>query len=412
MVSMKPIHFLLRFVMTLCLLAMLAGCGLFIRKPAITQQTSLVKVDKFDYPAFTDNFSYDNLQESIQQSLDYFRRLPEDRNFYFGRQTVTSKRMIATLQFFLDFIRTHPSQKQLTQFINANFCVYQSVGSNRHREVLFTGYFEPVIQGSLSESDEYRYPIYALPSDLIFIDLSLFSDQLSKAKLVGRLQGNQLIPYYDRQEIEDADRLSEKAEIIAWTNDLIDLFFLQIQGSGKIQLDTGDTLNIHYQASNGRPYRSIGRLLIEEGKIPKEEMSMQKIRAYLEENPDEIRRVLNYNPSYVFFKLEPEGPIGSLQQKLTAFRSIALDSRIFPRGALAYVETARPEIDASGHITHWTDLKGFVLNQDTGGAIRGPGRADFFWGGGSYAKLAAGHMQHPGLLYFLVLKPDRLPAGL
>ena len=135
---------------------------------------------------------------------------------------------------------------------------------------------------------------------------------------------------------------------------------------------------------------------------------MQKIRAYLTENPHEIDRILNYNKSYVFFKLEAEGPIGSLQEKLTGSRSIALDQSIFPRGALAYVETLRPQIDEAGQIYDWIDFRGFVLNQDTGGAIRGADRADLFWGSGPYAKLAAGHMQHAGTLFFLVLRPEVL----
>jgi membrane-bound lytic murein transglycosylase A len=171
-------------------------------------------------------------------------------------------------------------------------------------------------------------------------------------------------------------------------------------------LAQGGHLNVHYHVVNGHPYRSIGRMLIDEGKITKEEMSMQKIRSYLKEHPGEVDRVLNYNPSYVFFKLEEEGPVGFLQVKLTPVRSIALDRRLFPPAALAFIETERPELDHYGEIFEWRDLKAFVLNQDTGGAIRGPGRADLFWGNGHYAEVAAGYMQHPGRLYFLVLKPD------
>jgi membrane-bound lytic murein transglycosylase A len=286
--------------------------------------------------------------------------------------------------------------------------VYQSVGSNRKKEVLFTGYYEPVIQGRLSRDDEYRYPVYAVPADLITIDLSLFSERFNGETIVARYADNEVIPYYDREEIEKNNPLEETAEVLAWANNLIDLFFLQIQGSGKIQLDDGSTINIHYHASNGHPYRSIGRLLIDEGKILKEEMSMQKIRAYLNENPHEIDRILNYNKSYVFFKLEADGPIGSLQERLTETRSLALDRRIFPPAALSYMETQRPLIDEAGLIIGWSDFKGFVLNQDTGGAIRGPGRADLYWGSGSFAKIAAGHMQHTGKLYFLVLRPEIL----
>jgi membrane-bound lytic murein transglycosylase A len=166
-------------------------------------------------------------------------------------------------------------------------------------------------------------------------------------------------------------------------------------------------LNVHYHGSNGRPYRSIGRLLIEEQKIPKEEMSMQKIRSYLQAHPQEMAAVLNHNPSYVFFKLESEGPLGYLNVLLTPGRSVALDRRLFPPAALAYIQTKKPVVNGAGQIDSWADCGRFVLNQDTGGAIRGPGRADLFWGNGPYAEIAAGHLAHIGKLYFLILKPDK-----
>ena len=409
---MKTYNFssaILRMFMATCLVFHLAACGIFIKKPIITQKTSLKKLDPADYPEFTDHLFFEHLGESIQRSLAYFHRIPPDRIFYFDDETFTTRHMIASLEVFQDFIRTkNPSKYELNQFISSNYLVFKSVGGNRKNEMLFTGYYEPVIQGSLSKSDEYCYPIYAVPPDLVRIDLSLFSSRFSGEKIVGRVSENKVLPYYDRQEIEQGGALADSAEILAWTNNPIDLFFLQIQGSGKIELEDGSTLNIHYHASNGHPYRSIGRLLIDEGKILKEQMSMQKIREYLNENPNEVERILNYNKSYVFFKLEANGPIGSLQEQLTEMRSIALDQRIFPRGALAYMETFRPEFDEVGQIFDWIEFKGFVLHQDTGGAIRGPDRADLFWGSGPRAKLAAGHMQHPGTLYFLVLRPDKL----
>ncbi len=141
-------------------------------------------------------------------------------------------------------------------------------------------------------------------------------------------------------------------------------------------------------------------------KIEKSQMSMQKIRAYLHEHPEEVEAVLNYNPSYVFFKIEEDGPIGCLNVKLTPARSLAVDRRIFPLPALAFIETEKPLLNDIGEIHSWTDFARFVVSQDTGGAIRGPGRADLFWGNGRYAELAAGHMQHAGNLYFLILKPD------
>ena len=189
-------------------------------------------------------------------------------------------------------------------------------------------------------------------------------------------------------------------------DDRIDLFFLHIQGSGKLYMDNGDSLNVHYNSPNGRPYRSIGKLLIDSGAIAREEMSMQAIKKYLRENPDTVDDILNANPSYVFFNTEKEGPIGSIGVQLTPGRSIATDRRIFPKAALAFIQTRKPLVDGDGLISQWSRFNRFVVNQDTGGAIRGPGRADLFWGNGPYAELAAGYMQHPGMLYFLVLKPE------
>jgi membrane-bound lytic murein transglycosylase A len=397
-----------RLLLGCCLLMFVSGCTYFIKAPVVTKETSLKKLRPAQYPRFTDQLNYENLEQSIQRSLAYLRRLPHDSCFYFEDDTFTARHMIASLEFFSEFIHQNPSNQALNQFITSNFLVYQSVGGNRKKEVLFTGYYEPVIQGSLSRDDEYRYPVYAVPPDLITIDLSLFSERFKDEKIIARYDGKTVIPYYDREEIEKNSRLQETVDVLAWTNDPIDLFFLQIQGSGKIRLNDGRTIHIHYHATNGHPYRSIGRLLIDEGKIPKEEMSMQKIQAYLNETPSEINRILNYNKSYVFFKVETEGPIGSLQEKLTETRSLALDRRIFPPGALSYMEAQRPRVDEAGQIVEWTDFNGFILNQDTGGAIRGPGRADLFWGSGAYAKIAAGHMQHTGKLYFLVLRPEIL----
>ena len=388
------------------ILVSLSGCGLFLKAPEITAKTSLVKLKVSHYPAFSDQRAYKDLHDSIEQSLAYLYRLPADREFFFAEDIFTAAHLIASHELFLKFLYKNPSQKELNQFIASNFAVYQSVGSNRKRDVLFTGYYEPAVLGSLVPSDTFRFPVYATPTDLIAIDLALFSERYSGQKIVGRQTGKTIVPYYERKDIGELKPFLDSAKILAWVKDPIDLFFLQIQGSGRLLLPHGDHINIHYHTTNGHPYRSIGKLLIDEGKIAREEMSMQKIRTYLHEHPDEMNRILNYNPSYVFFKLEEKGPIGYLSVPLTAERSLALDRRIFPPAGLVYIETSRPVVDQDGQIETWEALKGFVLNQDTGGAIRGPGRADLFWGNGPFAELAAGHMQHPGTFYFLVLKTD------
>ena len=392
-------------VLTATLTVFMAGCPAPIKKPP--DDVALIRSSTFSYPDFSDDLELEGLEHSILKSLEYLERVPADRTFQFGEDRFEAAHLIKSLQYFLDFIRMNPTNKDLKQFIRSNYIVYQSVGRDQKGEVLFTGYYEPHLSGRLDRDAEFRYPIYALPTDLMKIDLSLFSEKYKGQSIVGRYTDNTVVPYHDRREIDEESALVGKAHSLVWIKDPVDVFFLQIQGSGKVFLDTGEVINVHYHGTNGRPYRAIGRLLIEEQKISKEEMSMQRIRAYLNDHPEEMASIFNYNPSYVFFKLEPEGPLGNINVLLTPGRSLAVDRRIFPPAALAYIQTQKPIVDGAGQIDSWADCNRFVLNQDTGGAIRGPGRADLFWGNGPYAEIAAGHLAHPGKMYFLILKPDR-----
>lgn len=369
----------------------------------------MVRIDPSDYPNFTDDLDLESLEQAVTRSIGYLQAIPPTREFEFGRDRFTAAHLLLSLRRFQGFIQVRPSASDLQKYIRAFYRVYQSVGRSPQREVLFTGYYEPQLNGRSAISPEYRYPIYARPEDLLTIDLRAFSDKFGGEKLIGRVERKIVVPYHDRREIEEGGALYDKARPLAWVDDPIEIFFLHVQGSGKIILEDGRELNLGYDTSNGRPYRSVGQLLIEEGKIGREEMSMQRIRAYLNENPAEIQRVLNHNPSYIFFKVVPDGPLGSINVKLTPGRSIALDRTAFPPAALSYVETQKPKIDAEGHIVSWTACRRFTLNQDTGGAIKGPGRADLFWGSGPEAEIAAGHLKHPGKLYFLVLRPDAPP---
>ena len=385
--------------------ALIAGCPAPIKKAP--KELALVRKSGFSYPNFTDDLEFEGLEYSILKSMAYLQKVPADRIYQFGPDQYDAAHLLQSLEQFMDFIRTNPSNRDLQKFIRSNYLVYQSAGRDQEGEVLFTGYYEPHLNGRLQPDDEFRFPIYALPEDLIKIDLPAFDEKYAGESIVGRYTGETVVPYYDRREIDEQNVLADKAQPLAWIKDPVDVFFLQIQGSGKIFLDTGEVINVHYNGSNGRPYRSIGKLLIDEQKIPQEEMSMQKIRSYLHEHPEEMAPVLNHNPSYVFFKLEPEGPLGYLNVLLTPGRSVALDRRIFPPAALAFIQTKKPVVDSAGQIDSWADCSRFVLNQDTGGAIRGPGRADLFWGSGPYAEIAAGHLAHTGKLFFLILKPGK-----
>ncbi len=381
----------------------LSGCAPPAKAP--DKKEVMARISTWSYPEFTDDMTYDGLEHSLLKSLSYLQKIPIDRQFAFGNESYTTEHMIRSLQFFLDYVQTRPTTSDLAKFIRSNYRVYRSVGRNGRGEVLYTGYYEPHLRGRLSRSEDYRFPIYARPQDLISIDLSRFKAKFAGEKIIARYTDQKVLPYYDRSDIDSDGALEGNTEVLAWVEDPVDVFFLQIQGSGRIYIDNGDVLNVHYHTSNGRPYRSIGKLLIDKEKITVDEMSMQKIREYLHNHPAEIEDVFNYNPSYVFFKIEPNGPLGNINVKLTPGRSIALDRRIFPKAALCFIETEKPVVDSAGQIQSWQRFTRFAMNQDTGGAIRGPGRADLFWGNGPYAEIAAGHLKHTGKLYFLVLKP-------
>ncbi len=404
-----PESFLLKgaLLTLLCLLLCLsAGCARFPRPAVEKPELPLVLVNERKLPEFFDDMCFDALSASIDQSLSYLRLLSPDTRFLFGDDAYSAAHMVLSLETFTEFLKTVPDAAALNRYIREHYQVYQATGNQGAGQMLVTGYYEPFLKGSHQKSTRFRFPLYTRPVDLVAVDLALFSEKFKGETLWGRFNGKTLVPYHDRHEIESTGVLFKKADVLAWVDDRIDLFFLHIQGSGKLYMDIGEPVNVHYNSPNGRPYRSIGKLLIDNGAIPREEMSMQAIKKYLRENPEAVDDIFNANPSYVFFNTEPEGPIGSIGVKLTAGRSIATDRRLFPKGALAFIQTQKPLVDGDGTIEKWSDFGRFVLNQDTGGAIRGAGRADLFWGNGPYAELAAGYMQHSGTLYFLVLKPE------
>jgi len=218
------------------------------------------------------------------------------------------------------------------------------------------------------------------------------------------MRNGELVPYYSREEIDQKRVLEGRGLEIAWLKDPVDLFFLHVQGSGQILLTDGSALRVGYAASNGRPYRSIGRLLLDEGKIPEGEMSLSALVEYLHRHPEEQTRILNHNESYIFFRVVADGPLGSLDQVLTPGRSVATDPRLYPPGALAYLVSRKPVPGAADGEIAWEPMERFVLNQDSGGAIRGPGRVDLFWGSGANAGRLAGKIRQPVRLFFLLKK--------
>ncbi|MGH7853992.1 MAG: murein transglycosylase A [Candidatus Binatia bacterium] len=362
--------------------------------------------------AFPDDLDSRSLREAIRHSLVYLGKLPPDRVVGQAPRRFTAKDVSDSLLAFEKLLELWRCRECFAREIEARFDLLPSSADPQLSEVLFTGYYQPVIDGSLLPTEKFRYPIYGKPVDLITAEQVTLEPKAIVERVVGRERGEQFLPYYSRREIDEAGRLRGQGLEIAWVENPIDVFFLHIQGSGLIRLPDGRQLTVGYAAQNGWPYRSIGRLLIDNGKISKEEMSMQRLRRYLTENPRERDEIFAYNESYVFFRALESGPLGSLEVPVTAGRSIATDARLFPKGALAWIQTEVPVVDSAGRLTGWRPVARFVLNQDTGGAIRGFQRADLYFGTGEEPAGLAGYMNRPGKIFFLILKQNQTPGNL
>ena len=274
-------------------------------------------------------------------------------------------------------------------FFERSLRPYKISTSEGKQSGLITGYYEPLLLGSLQKSERYRYPLYAVPDDLITVKLDSIYPKLKGLRLRGRLKGNTLLPYAAREKMADSD-----ATALCWVDDELSLFFLEVQGSGRIELDDGETIFVGYANQNGHPYRSIGKYLIDKGEIARDKVSLQSIRAWLHANPSRVDEVLNANPSRVFFQERRQSATGSLGLELTPERSIAVDRRYIPLGSMLFMKTQDP-VDHS-------PIEKMVFAQDTGGAIKGEIRADMFWGYGLEAENKAGKMQEPLELWILL----------
>ncbi|UCD71011.1 MAG: MltA domain-containing protein [Syntrophobacterales bacterium] len=381
----------------------LIGCVRFTKEVKVPERPLILLQGK-DIPSFEDDLDRESLRAAISRSMEFFRRLPEDRLFEYGGDHYSTGHLINSMKTFLYLLDEAEDMEELTDMIREQFNVYQSVGLDGRGTVLYTGYYEPILEGSITPNEKYRWPLYKRPDDLMEIDLELFSRKFEGEKIVARYDGSRVVPYFSREEIDSHGVLFGRELELAWLKDPIDVFFLHIQGSGQVLLEDGTHLRVNYSACNGRPYRSIGSLLIDRGIISKEEMNISRLREYLRDNPSQREEILNYNESYVFFRVVEQGPLGNIEVPLTPGRSVATDSRMFPKGALVYVCGEKPIADDSGTIIAWIPFSRFVLNQDTGGAIKGPGRVDLFWGKGESAGIPAGYMKNEGRLYFLVEK--------
>jgi membrane-bound lytic murein transglycosylase A len=287
-------------------------------------------------------------------------------------------------------------------FFESAFVPYALASSESGDTGLVTGYYEPIVRGSRTPSATNRFPIYGVPDDLIVVDLGAVAPETRTIRLRGRLDGRRVVPYYSRAEIESRPDIVH-APILGWAADPVELFFLQVQGSGQLELENGDRVRLAYADQNGHPYRSVGRYLVERGELTLDQASMQGIKAWGAANPDKLLELLKTNPSYVFFRetADPRGPIGALGVPLVPQYSVAVDRRFIPLGAPLLLASTYPLSDEP--------LVRVVAAHDTGGAIRGVVRADFFWGTGAEAGAMAGRMRQPGKIWLLWPRGEPLP---
>lgn len=372
-----------------------------VEKPAVTE-IKLVKL----HPQFLRSLSFEDdgdaqsLTRAIKESLSYFEKLPPSRILKAGDVEFYAHSYATALRALLDLSSKRPISKEdvLSLF---DVYVYRTGMDNpsdirKSGRALITGYYEPILEGSLSPSVEYSYPIYPVPEDLLKVSLEAFNLNCGEvSNIVGRIEGHRLVPYYTRQEIDEGALKGTRP--LVWVKDPVEAFFLQVQGSGIIRFPDGSQRRLGYGSGNGRPYRSIGKYMIDQGWMSRDEVSMQAIKAYLSAHPEKLWKTLWYNENYVFFRWVEEGPKGSLNVFLTPERSVASDRRYYPAGTLSFISTVVPS-GSSG-------LKPFnrwVLHQDAGGAIKGPSRIDIFFGSGNEAGEKAGRMKYEGTVFLFL----------
>jgi len=292
----------------------------------------------------------------------------------------------------------HPDKMAAQQFFETWFQPYH-VSNHLNASGLFTGYYLPLLHGSITPNKQYSVPVYGVPSDLVKINLGLFHQEMSKKTLVGQLKNNVLQPYPDRAAIMQG-AISKTAKVLVWSDDPLDVFFAQIQGSAVVQLPNQKQFIINYASNNGRPYTAIGKILIAKKELTKETVSMQTIRTWLLQHPEQRDNILNQNASYVFFNvLKNKDPLGTAQVPLIPERALAVDTHHIPLGAPLWLDTVAPQNTREKSTAPFQHL---MVAQDTGGAIKGIVRGDVYWGAGETAAFIAGHMQSKGQYWILL----------
>jgi len=373
---------------------LVAGCAALPR-PSLPgapapAEPALVELSAADCHALlSDDTSAESLRQAIVASIDHLARLPADRPLpALGRRVDAGG-----VRTMLEGIRAATvAGGGVSEYVCDHLRV---VRRPPPASLLVTGYYQPELRASRVRGGSFRYPLYQTPTDLVDVDLGQFCATCAGRTAHGRVKDGRLLPYYTRAEI-DAGVLAGHGYELAWLDDPVEAFFLHVQGSARLRFDDGVGMDVSYSSSNGRPYTSIGRVVVEQGKVPRDAVSLQVLKDYLRAHPDEQAALMARNERYVFFRPVPVGPVGSLGVPLTAGRSIAAAAGVYPAAGLAFLRIGPRDGQATAVVSR------FVLIQDAGVAITGADRIDVFFGTGATAEAVAGEMRNPGEFYLVV----------
>ena len=362
-----------------------------------------------DYPSFIDKDERKSLLKALKLNETYLKNTKKNTEYDFAGKKITAADLAETNAALKQIIEENEDTEKIAALIKEKFEVYQMSGTNSDGIVTFTSYYEPTTEASLSKEGEYKYPMYAKPDDLITVQLENFNPKFNGETINGRIEGRKLIPYYTRDEIDFQGKFKGRGLEIAWFKNLPDLMDLHIQGSGRLALPDGREIKALFAATNGLKFKGWLSAMIEQGLIPKEGISHEKGKEYLKKHPEKTRQVMAANPRYTFFKLygisDPdEGPFGTYGYPLTGWRSVAADISLYPLGAACFLTAPMPDVDNDGNYKGMKDDARFVFVQDTGGAIKGSNRIDFFAGNGKKSRTFAFKVMNKGKLYMLLLK--------
>ncbi|HEY9856078.1 MAG TPA: MltA domain-containing protein [Stenomitos sp.] len=352
----------------------------------------------FALSALADDGDKASLLLALDRQREYLAREGKT-SFLMGDRPVTREQLRKTSEAFARLVREAWGTPEFERRLQERFELL-TASESAH----VTGYHLPLLEARRTPDATFRFPLYQTPGDLTRVELGPFKPQFAGESIQGRFEQGRLVPYYNRSDIEDRGALSGKGLEIAWVKDELARFLLMVQGSGLLRFEDGSVRPVNYAGSNGRPYTSLGKLLVGDGKIPRERISVPAIKEYFAAHPDELHGYLVRNESYVFFRLAESGPFGSDGILLTPGRSVATDKKVSPSGAIAYLRYTKPVLGPDLKPTGVAETGRFVCDQDTGSAIKGVGRVDTFWGGGVEAEAIAGTLNATGSITYLLLK--------